>query len=73
MIEDLFEVSKASTGNIQLDRMDVDLISLIKQVKWNEYEALFIQHDLTIRNTFSKEKIVLSLDPQKPFAYWKIY
>lgn len=66
LIEDLFEVSKASTGNIQLDRMDVDLISLIKQVEM-EYEALFIQHDLTIRNTFSKEKIVLSLDPQKTF------
>ena len=66
LIEDLFEVSKASTGNIQLDRMDVDLISLIKQVEM-EYEALFIQHDLTIRNTFSKEKILLSLDPQKTF------
>lgn len=66
LIEDLFEVSKASTGNIQLDRMDVDLISLIKQVEM-ECEALFTQHDLTIRNTFSKEKIILSLDPQKTF------
>ncbi len=66
LIEDLFEVSKASTGNIQLDRMDVDLISLIKQVEM-ECETLFTEHDLTIRNTFSKEKIILSLDPQKTF------
>ena len=66
LIEDLFEISKASTGNIQLDTMDVDLISLIRQVEM-ECEALLTEHDLTIRNTFCEEKLILPLDPQKTF------
>ena len=32
LIEDLFEVSKANSGNINLERQNIDIISLVEQV-----------------------------------------
>ena len=32
LIEDLFEVSKANSGNIQLETQNVDIVSLVEQV-----------------------------------------
>lgn len=46
--------------------MQVDIVSLIKQVEM-EYESLLKAHDLTVRNSFSNEKIIIELDPQKTF------
>lgn len=66
LIEDIFEISKATSGNLQFDFMQVDIVSLIKQVEM-EYESLLKAHDLTVRNSFSNEKIILELDPQKTF------
>lgn len=66
LIEDIFEISKATSGNIQLEYMQIDIISLIKQVEM-EYESLWKAHDLIIRNTFSNNKIICELDPQKTF------
>lgn len=66
LIEDIFEISKATSGNLQFDFMQVDIVSLIKQVEM-EYESLLKAHDLTVRNSFSNEKIIIELDPQKTF------
>ena len=33
LIDDLFEVSKASSGNVQLNKVDIDIISLMKQAQ----------------------------------------
>ena len=33
LIEDLFEISKAGSGNVKLELMDVDVVNLFKQVK----------------------------------------
>ncbi len=35
LIEDLFEVSKANSGNIKLNLMDIDIVALIKQTNLN--------------------------------------
>lgn len=64
LIEDLFEMSKANSGNITLDYMDVDLISLLKQVEMECHNAFEKKH-LHIKHHFSDEKVLLPLDPQK--------
>lgn len=64
LIEDLFEMSKANSGSITLDYMDVDLISLLKQVEM-ECQNAFNEKHLIIKHHFSDEKVLLPLDPQK--------
>lgn len=70
LVEDLFEVSKANSGNVSLDLMNVDIISLMKQVQV-ECEDAIKKRKLTIRNTFSDEKIVLKLDSQKTYRIFE--
>lgn len=66
LIEDLFEVSKASTDNIVMNFEDVDLVSLIKQVRL-ENEDKITESTLDFRWKLPEEKCVLSLDPQRTF------
>lgn len=70
LIEDLFEVSKANSGNLTLERVPVDLCALMKQVQI-ELQEPFKKQKLTIKNSFSDEKIVLSLDPQKTYRIFE--
>lgn len=70
LVEDLFEVSKANSGNVSLDLMKMDIVSLIKQVEVECDEALKKQK-LTLRNTFSDDKIILSLDSQKTYRIFE--
>lgn len=64
LIEDLFDISKANSGNVSLEYMEVDLISLLKQVEM-ECRSTLENRELTIKHQFSDEKILLDLDPQK--------
>lgn len=64
LIEDLFEVSKASSGNVTYEREKVDICSLMRQV-WLEYEDGARAAGLTFRFTFPEEKIFLLLDGEK--------
>lgn len=64
LIEDLFDISKANSGNVSLEYMEVDLISLLKQVEM-ECRNTLDQRFLTIKHHFSDEKILIDLDPQK--------
>lgn len=66
LIEDLFEVSKASTDNIVMNYDDVDLGSLIKQVRL-ENEDKIAESTLDFRWNLPDEKCVLLLDPQRTF------
>lgn len=66
LINDLFEVSKASSGNIQMNYMDIDIIALIKQVLF-EYEQAYDQKHLDVKFYSSSEKIILKLDSQKTY------
>lgn len=66
LIEDLFEVSKASTNNITMHYADVDLVNLIKQVRL-ENEERIMDSDLNFRWNLPEEKCVLRLDPQKTY------
>lgn len=66
LIEDLFEVSKATTDNIAMNFDDVDLVSLIKQVRL-ENEDKIAQSTLDFRWNLPEEKCILTLDPQRTF------
>lgn len=66
LINDLFEVSKASSGNITLNLMEIDIISLIKQAIL-EYDHLFEKQGLKLKFTSNQEKSILKLDSQKTY------
>ena len=66
LIEDLFEVSKAQSGNIQLNKMDVDIVSLMKQLRL-EMEDKIADSDLSFRWNLPEEKVILNLDGQKTY------
>jgi signal transduction histidine kinase len=70
LIEDLFEVSKASSGNITLNLVKVDIIELMKQTQV-ELEDKIIRAELNIKNNFPSSKIVLELDSQKTFRIFE--
>lgn len=66
LIEDLFEISKATSDNITMNFEDVDLVSLMKQVRL-ENEDRIAQSTLDFRWNLPEEKCILSLDPQRTF------
>ena len=70
LIEDLFEISKASSKNVTLDITDVDIVNLFKQVKL-ELEDKITKADLEFRCTYDPEKIIVSLDSQKTYRIFE--
>lgn len=70
LIEDLFEISKAQSGNVTMNFMDVDVVSLMKQVCM-EMEDKIDKSSLTFRFHYPKDKIVLSLDGEKTFRVFE--
>lgn len=70
LIEDLFEVSKAQSGNIQLNMMEVDVVSLMKQLRL-EMEDKIADSDLTFRWNLPEEKVILTLDGQKTYRIFE--
>jgi signal transduction histidine kinase len=70
LIEDLFEVSKAQSGNIQMNYMDVDVVNLIKQLRL-EMEDKIADSDLSFRWNLPEEKVVLNLDGQKTYRIFE--
>ena len=70
LIEDLFEVSKANSGNVKMDFMDVDVVSLMKQVRL-EMEDKIMDSDLTFRWNLPEEKVILSLDGKRTYRIFE--
>ena len=66
LIEDLFEVSKVNSGNIQLNPIDLDVHALLQQVLF-EYQEQFEQHHLNLKNDFENKKIICHLDSEKTY------
>lgn len=70
LIEDLFEVSKANSGNMTVNAMDVDLVNLLKQVHM-EWEAKLQEKHLTSRLRLPDEKLMVKLDSQKAYRIYE--
>lgn len=70
LIEDLFEVSKATSGNVSMNLVDVDLISLIRQVEL-ECEEKLREKNLEVRLNAPVEKLTMKLDSAKAFRIFE--
>ena len=53
LIDDLFEVSKVNSGDVKLNLVDVDIIALIQQAKFELIDK-FNEKSLIFKNCFSK-------------------
>ncbi len=70
LIEDLFEISRATSKNVTLHLMDLDIIGLLKQVEL-EYDRDIKEADLDIRWSLPGEKVILRLDSQKAYRVFE--
>ncbi|MDE6185498.1 MAG: HAMP domain-containing histidine kinase, partial [Lachnospiraceae bacterium] len=70
LIDDLFEVSKASSGNITFHPVEVDICHLMRQV-YLEYEDRIEESGLVFRFYVPEEKVILQLDPQKTYRIFE--
>lgn len=70
LIEDLFEVSKATSGNITLHYQNVDICNLVKQVELEMSDKL-AEAGLEVRMDFPEEKVFVALDSQKTYRIYE--
>ncbi len=70
LIEDLFEISKASSKNVTLHLVDVDVVNLFKQVRL-ELSEKFKETELDFRCTYPDERAVAKLDSQKTYRIFE--
>lgn len=66
LIEDLFEMSKASSGNITMNLQKVEVTSLMKQTLL-ELEDKIQEANLMVRRQFPEHKVWLMLDSERTF------
>lgn len=64
LIEDLFEVSKATSNNVELDRQELDFNSLVAQ-SIGEWEDKIAKNNIEIISNLPEEKVMLNIDGQK--------
>ena len=70
LIEDLFEISKATSKTVQLNIADVDIASLLRQVSL-ELQDKIDATDLIFRWQLPEEKVILPLDPQRTYRIFE--
>ena len=70
LIEDLFEVSKATSKTVTLNIMEVDIMSLIKQVALEMSDKLNASR-LDVRMNLTDSRVVLPLDSQKTYRIYE--
>ena len=70
LIEDLFEMSKANSGDISLNIVDVDIVSLMKQTLL-ELKDHTSKSSLIIKQNYPQEKVILRLDSQRTFRVFE--
>ena len=70
LIEDLFEMSKATSGNITLNIENIDVIALMKQTLL-ELEDKLEEANLSVRKNMPEGKVILPLDSQRTFRVFE--
>lgn len=70
LIEDLFEVSKANSGDIKLELVDIDIIALIKQAELECQDKLEEKH-LMMKWNGIDEKVICHLDSSKTYRIFE--
>lgn len=70
LIEDLFEVSKANSGNVKLNRVPVDICHLLRQAYLEQADKME-QAGLQVRFLVPEEKTILYLDSEKTYRIFE--
>nr|WP_026889799.1 sensor histidine kinase [Clostridium beijerinckii] len=70
LIEDLFEVSKATSGDIKLNLVNVDIVELMRQTQI-ELDDKIKDSKLILKNSYPTSKVILNLDSQKTFRIFE--
>ena len=70
LIEDLFEASKAASGNMNFKKENLNITSLLRQVL-GELEEKISKADLNIVTKWPEEKIMLYLDGRKTYRVYE--
>lgn len=70
LIEDLFDVSKANSGNIQLDMVTLNIVSLIEQVQI-EYVDICKEKNLQVVMLAPSKEIMITLDSDKTYRIFE--
>lgn len=70
LIEDLFEISKANSNNVTLHLVEVDIVSLMKQVRL-ELEDKIGPSQVEFRWNMPDDKAVLILDSEKTYRVFE--
>ena len=70
LIEDLFEVSKASSGSVSMHLEPVDLVSLIKEVRLELSERI-AGCGVDFRWKLPEEKVMVNLDGQRTYRIFE--
>ena len=70
LIEDLFEVSKANSQTMKLNLMEVDVVSLMKQVKLELSEQLS-DSGVDFRFQLPEKRVALTLDSEKTYRIFE--
>lgn len=68
LIDDLFEVSKMTSGNIEISKQSVDMTQLLQQAL-GEYEEQIEQSSLRFQLAIPEHAIMTHIDGQK---YWRV-
>lgn len=69
LIDDLFEVSKMASGNVELTKEKVDLVQLLQQAL-AEYDNMINDSSLQFRITNTEEPVYAFVDGQK---LWRVF
>lgn len=69
LTEDLLEASKASSGNVTVDFVEIDLVQLVMQVN-AEFEDKYKDRQLSIISKFSKNRIFIKADSRH---LWRVF
>lgn len=70
LIEDLFEASKAVSGNMVFEKEELNIVSLLRQVI-GELEEKITQANLNIITKWPEDKTILYLDGRKTFRVYE--
>lgn len=70
LIEDLFEVSKASSGNMELNMENIDLTALIRQTL-GEFEEKIEKSTLQFIKEIPEHKVIIYADGKKTFRVFQ--
>lgn len=70
LIEDLFEVSKASSNNITINKVDINIVNLIEQVLLELDDKIKESH-VEFRFNPPEDKVIMNLDSEKTYRIFE--